>query len=66
MLRGIDISSHQPAVNWSAVAVVQDFAVIKATGGLSYVNPQYAKQIAGARSVGLLVGHYSVSSRRFP
>jgi len=59
MLRGIDISSHQPQINWPVVAAAGNtFAVVKCTGGDSYANPIYHDQIAGARAAGLIVGHY--------
>lgn len=59
MLKLFDASSHQPVINWDQVKRGgYDGAIIKATGGNAYVNPVYQQQIAGARSVGLLVGHY--------
>lgn len=58
MLRGIDVSSHQPTIDWGRVAVDYGFAIIKATGGAWYRNPEYAAQLAGARAAGLVVGHY--------
>ena len=36
-MNGIDISSHQSGINLSKVPC--DFAIIKATQGTSYVNP---------------------------
>jgi GH25 family lysozyme M1 (1,4-beta-N-acetylmuramidase) len=41
------------------VAAANDYVAVKCTGGLSYVNPLYQQQIAGARSVGLLLIHYA-------
>ena len=58
MLRGIDVSSHQPQINWATVAAINDFAIVKATGGTTYQNPKYRAQIGGARNAGLVVGHY--------
>lgn len=58
-LRGIDVSSWQASINWALVAGAGfDFAIVKASGGAHYRNPRYRDQIAGARSAGLLVGHY--------
>lgn len=34
------------------------FAFVKATEGLTYVNPRHAAQVAHARAAGLVVGHY--------
>lgn len=58
MLRGIDVSSHQPVIDWGQVAQHYQFAIVKCTGGTWYRNPQYAAQIAGARGAGMVVGHY--------
>jgi GH25 family lysozyme M1 (1,4-beta-N-acetylmuramidase) len=60
MLRGVDIASHQGTnINWSAArAAGYSFAIIKATGGGSYVNPYHDEQVAGARSAGFVIGHY--------
>jgi lysozyme len=60
MLRGLDIASHQGTnINWAAArAAGYSFAIIKATGGGSYVNPYHDEQVAGARSAGFVIGHY--------
>lgn len=59
MLKLIDISSHQPTVNWDALRRDgYEGAIVKATGGNTYVNPEYHQQLAGARGVGLVCGHY--------
>lgn len=59
MLKLIDISSHQDPVNFDAVKRAgYEGVIVKATGGDRYINEDYRWQIAGARSVGLVVGHY--------
>lgn len=58
MERLIDISSHQPVINWGQVATNYAGAIVKCTGGTDYANPKYAEQIAGARAAGMLAGHY--------
>lgn len=58
MLRGVDVSSWQPIIDWQAVALRHEFAIVKCAGGTTYRNPEYADQIAGARGAGLVVGHY--------
>lgn len=59
MIYGIDVSSHQPRIDWERVkAGGYEFAFIKATGGTGYRNPEYHRQLAGARGAGLIVGHY--------
>lgn len=58
-LKGIDVSSWQPNINWPTVAASGvDFAIVKASGGAHYRNPRYRQQIDGARAAGLIVGHY--------
>lgn len=59
MIRGIDVSSHQPIIDWGKVkAAGYEFAAIKITGGKSYVNPLWRAQYDGARAAGLAVGLY--------
>jgi len=56
---GIDVSDHQGQVNWRAVARSDmSFVFIKATEGSTYVDPDFASDLAHARSAGLLVGAY--------
>jgi GH25 family lysozyme M1 (1,4-beta-N-acetylmuramidase) len=55
-IKGVDIASHQGPdyayPNWA------EFAVIKATGGHSYVNPELNAQVKNARARGLEAGFY--------
>jgi GH25 family lysozyme M1 (1,4-beta-N-acetylmuramidase) len=56
---GLDVSDHQPGVDWSAVASAgAQFAYIKATEGTGLVNPDFASQYDGAAQVGLIRGAY--------
>lgn len=56
MLRGIDISSWQSDI--SVKDVDTDFAIIKATQGISYINPYMANQVQSAFDGGKLIGFY--------
>lgn len=58
--QGIDISHHQGVIDWSKVKASGkvDFAFIKATEGLGYVDPQFKRNAAAANSVGIAVGYY--------
>lgn len=58
-LYGIDVSNYQAGINFSAVPA--DFAIIKATGGPSYVNPNWQAQDDRAAAAGLLRGLYHFS-----
>ena len=46
-------------VNWAAVkAAGISFAFVKSTESTGYVNPYYARDVAGARAAGVVVGAY--------
>ncbi|MEW2581060.1 glycoside hydrolase family 25 protein [Streptomyces syringium] len=54
-VKGIDVSSYQ-SDSYGTGGL--DFAFIKATEGISYVNPRMEKQASTARKAGLVVGFY--------
>lgn len=59
LIRGIDISHHQPLLNWKTVADKQiSFAYIKATEGLTHTDRNYEKNHQAARDAGVFVGTY--------
>ena len=56
---GLDVSDHEPVVDWSAVASGgAQFAYIKATEGTAFVNPDFASQYDGSYQAGLIRGAY--------
>jgi GH25 family lysozyme M1 (1,4-beta-N-acetylmuramidase) len=56
---GLDVSDHQPAIDWSTVAADgAQFAYIKATEGTGFVNADFASQYDGAYQAGLIRGAY--------
>lgn len=55
-MNGIDISSHQTGINLSSVPC--DFAIIKATQGTSYVNPDCDRAYQQAKKAGKCLGVY--------
>jgi GH25 family lysozyme M1 (1,4-beta-N-acetylmuramidase) len=65
-LRGIDVSTYQGSINWSAVkASGIDFAIVKATQGHAvnsnsylFTDRHFANNVTGAHDVGLKVGVY--------
>lgn len=65
-LRGIDVSTYQGNINWSAVKSGGiDFAIVKATQGHAvnsnsylFTDRQFANNVTGAHDVGLKVGVY--------
>ncbi|SMC19277.1 Putative peptidoglycan binding domain-containing protein [Clostridium acidisoli DSM 12555] len=64
MFRGIDIYSEDNVTDWNAVKASNIQAVyIKASDGISYINPKMDSQYHGAKSVGLLVGFYHFAER---
>lgn len=66
MLKGIDVSTYQGNINWSAVKASDvDFAIVKATQGRAvssnaylFTDRQFANNVVGAHDVGLKVGVY--------
>lgn len=56
VLHGVDVASWQAGINF--VPLPADFAIIKVTGGTSYVNPNWKSQLASARAAGTRVGFY--------
>jgi GH25 family lysozyme M1 (1,4-beta-N-acetylmuramidase) len=58
-VRGLDVSSHQKAVEWSRVAARgADFAYVKASESTYYTNPYFSQQYNGSREAGLTRGAY--------
>lgn len=55
MIHGIDVANYQSS-NYDTTG--QSFVFVKATEGVSYVNPKYKDQLAHGRAKGLVVGHY--------
>ena len=57
--RGLDVSHYQGTVAWPQVIQAgYAFAFIKATDGITYVDPMFAANWAGAKAAGLLRGAY--------
>ncbi|MFD8969495.1 MULTISPECIES: glycoside hydrolase family 25 protein [unclassified Streptomyces] len=54
-VRGIDVSSHQ---NSTFSTNGLSFVFVKATEGVSYINPKMTAQAAHGRAAGLVVGFY--------
>lgn len=62
-IQGIDVSKWQGDIDWQAVrGAGYEFAVIKLTEGVGYVDPRAAENIAGARDAGLRVMVYAFST----
>lgn len=60
---GPDVASWQhpggAPINWGAVrASGEQFAIVKATEGLTYVNPYYVQDSVGIKAAGLIRGTY--------
>jgi len=59
MIKGIDVSHYQVRIDWQRVkADGIGFALIKATDGVGYVDPNMTANAAGAKAVGLPYGCY--------
>jgi lysozyme len=58
-VRGIDVSHYQGTVNWPQVAGAGvAFAFVKATEGITTVDPMFNQNWSGVRAAGLLRGAY--------
>ncbi|HWE90851.1 MAG TPA: lysozyme [Pseudonocardiaceae bacterium] len=56
---GLDVSSYQGNVNWSAAAGNgAKFAYVKATESTDYTSPYFAQQYNGSYAVGIIRGAY--------
>ena len=56
---GLDVSKWQGEIDWEQVAGAGfQFAIIKATEGVSYTDPYFAANWEGAKAAGLLVSAY--------
>lgn len=57
--KGIDVSGHQPNVDWHRVRVDGiEFVYIKATESTTFKNVAFSKQYTGATKVGIIRGSY--------
>jgi GH25 family lysozyme M1 (1,4-beta-N-acetylmuramidase) len=58
-IQGLDVSGHQPGVDWQQQwNMGARFAYVKATEGNYFTNPSYSSQYDGSRSVGMIRGAY--------
>ena len=55
--QGIDVSNNNGKIVWSGIKGV-DFAIIKATGGHTFVDPMFKSNWEGAKSLGVKRGAY--------
>lgn len=63
-LNGIDISSWQAGINIPNVDA--DFVIVKATGGVGYVNPNFKEMADATLASGKLLGIYHFAGDDFP
>ena len=58
-VQGLDVSGHQPSVNWQQQwNMGARFAYVKASEGNYYTNEVFGSQYQGSRSVGMIRGAY--------
>src|ERR671930_2270326 len=59
VLDGIDVSHWQGTIDWSQVSGAgKTFAILKATEGQTFDDPNYASYRSGANSAGMFIGAY--------
>lgn len=59
MLYGVDVSNYQSNIQFNSIPA--DFAIVKVSGGIGYVNPYWQVQDDRAGAAGLLRGLYHFS-----
>ena len=58
-VKGIDVSSYQSKIDWKQVKDAgYEFAFLKASEGVDWVDPTFAANRSAARDAGLAVGYY--------
>ena len=60
---GVDVSHYQGTINWTTLASVKQFAIIKGTGSdggsdTNYLDSKFTTNANGARSAGIIFGTY--------
>ena len=64
-VKGIDVSEFQGTIDWPTVATTDTrFVIIRATKGVTYDDPTFAANLAGAEANGLEVGAYHRATPR--
>jgi len=58
-VQGLDVSHYQGDINWTQVyGAGYRFAFVKATGGVSFIDPNFTANMEQASEAGLIVGAY--------
>lgn len=58
-VRGVDVSKYQGTIDFTKIkAAGTTYVFVKATEGITGVDPDYARNVAAARAAGLAVGSY--------
>ncbi len=58
MLTGIDVSHYQGKINWSSVEKNVDFIYLKATEGITYIDPLFHRNSELVRNISIPSGSY--------
>lgn len=58
LFAGFDVSNYQSAAQVAGALKTAKFLFVKASEGLTYVDPDHAAHVAAARKAGVPVGHY--------
>ncbi len=64
MLKGIDISNYQVNVDFNALKNAVQVVIIKATEGVSFIDPKLESHYQGAKNAGFPVGFYHFMSEK--
>lgn len=58
MLTGIDVSHYQGKIDWSSVEKNVDFIYLKATEGITYIDPRFHRNSEFVRNISIPSGSY--------
>jgi GH25 family lysozyme M1 (1,4-beta-N-acetylmuramidase) len=61
-MKGIDISNHQPSVDFNALKNSVEVVIMKATEGITYLDSKLGEHYQGAKAAGFPVGFYHFMS----
>ena len=63
-MKGIDISNHQPSVDFNALKNSVEIVIMKATEGITYLDSKLGSHYQGAKAAGFPVGFYHFMSEK--
>jgi GH25 family lysozyme M1 (1,4-beta-N-acetylmuramidase) len=67
LIKGVDVSKHNPSIDWAKVKDQgYEFVYIKHSQGVGYLDPAFATNFNNAKALGLKIGLYHFASLNNP